>query len=163
MAREVDAGRCLNSPRGLGNLETVYGASQGVGPVSGSGGPSASGARNQRYEYLVGRLRSRQITMEEATELFTVMQAMLTRANELARTSAYRSPTPPPPAGAAPVAPPPPRGLTPSSSSDDLLLVGILAMGAGAGLLAALSQRMGATSPPSPSGNGRSPSSPAPR
>ncbi len=115
--------------------------------------PTGASAQNQRYAYLVGRLRGRQITMEEATELFTMMQGMLARANELARVAAYRTSTP-----STPVPPPPPgpRLATATGSADDLLLVGILAMGAGAGLLAALSKRMGDTSPPAPSGSGRS-------
>jgi hypothetical protein len=99
--------------------------------------------------------------MEEATELFTLMQGMLARANEVARAAAYRSPTPPSPTGAGSALPPPPRALAAGSSADDLLLVGILAMGAGAGLLAALSKRMGDPSPPAPSGSGRSPPSAA--
>lgn len=134
----------------------MFGPSGSAGASPPGGGANDPGARNQRYNYLTGRLRGRQITMEEATELFTLMQGMLARANELARVSAYRSPTPPPPAGAGPAVPPPPRMITPSSSADDFLLVGILAMGAGAGLLAALSKRMGDPSPPAPSRNGRS-------
>jgi LPXTG-motif cell wall-anchored protein len=93
--------------------------------------------------------------MEEATELFTLMQGMIARANELARAAAYRSPVPPAPAGASP-RPPTPVPATGGSSSDDLLLVGILAMGAGAGLLAALARRMGDPPPSAPSGSGRS-------
>ncbi|MGA8302082.1 MAG: hypothetical protein WA691_04545, partial [Thermoplasmata archaeon] len=58
---------------------------------------------------------------------------------------------------------PPPRAPAVGSSGDDLLLVGILAMGAGAGLLAALSKRIGDASPPAPSGNGRSTPSTASR
>lgn len=135
------------------------------GNPSDAGGSSTptgeAGTRAQRYNYLQGRLRSRQITMEEATELFTVMQAMLARANELARMAALRAPSAPPtpsPSSAAPAfaPPPPPRAAPASGGTDDLLLVGLLAMGAGAGLLAALSKRIGDTSPPSPSGSGRS-------
>ncbi len=108
-------------------------------PPAGSSGPP--GAPGSRYNYLVNRLRNRQITMEEATELFTVMQSMITRANEAARAAAARIPSAP----AVPTAPVPeaPRLAPPSTSSDDLLLVGLLAMGAGAGLLAALSKRIG--------------------
>jgi hypothetical protein len=94
--------------------------------------------------------------MEEATELFTMMQGMLARANDLARAAAYRSPTPPPPPMAGMAVPPPPRAVAVGSSADDLLLVGILAMGAGAGLLAALARRIGEPSTPAPSGSGRS-------
>ncbi len=95
--------------------------------------------RQARYNYLVGRLRSRQITMEEATELFAAMQAML-RASETSRRASL---PPPPPQARGPVpvvGPPQPRA--PSGGSDDLFLVGLLAMGAGAGLLAAMSRRL---------------------
>jgi len=110
-----------------------------------SSGNAAAGpggaAANPRYAYLTGRLRSRQITMEEATELFGLMQGLL-RASEAARLLALRATAPavppPPPSG-----PPPPGPMrTVASSSDDFLLMGILAMGAGAGLLAALTKRI---------------------
>jgi hypothetical protein len=119
----------------------------GPAPAPGSGSGS-------RYTYLVSRLRNRQITMEEATELFALMQAMIARANEIARATAMRSSSAP----AVPVAPVPeaPKVATGPSSSDDLLLVGILAMGAGAGLLAALTKRMG-ESPAGPSKSGTTP------
>jgi hypothetical protein len=88
--------------------------------------------------------------MEEATELFTLMQGMIQRANEVARATAMRSTA----ASSVPVAPVPeaPKIATGPSSSDDFLLVGILAMGAGAGLLAALTKRMGEApaAPPAP-------------
>ena len=145
-----------------GDGETVYRPSRAAATAGDSGSTDTS-AQAPRYNYLVGRLRSRQITMEEATELFALMQAMLARANEVARAAAYRAPTPPTPAGAGPVPPPPPRVAAAGSSADDLLLIGILAMGAGAGLLAALSRRMGEPLPPAPSGTGRSTSSAANR
>jgi hypothetical protein len=100
------------------------------------------GSRNARYAYLVGRLRNRQITMEEATELFTLMQAML-QTSEAARIALMRTPTSP-----APAVPAPPRPSTTAvvptvaGNLDDLLLVGLLAMGAGAGLLAANTKRV---------------------
>ncbi len=116
--------------------------------VGAPGGETAQ--RNTRYSYLVQRLRTRQITMEEATELFGLMNGML-RASEAARALALRNsaaPAPPPVAG---VPPPPPAPLGPSVSSDDFLLMGFLMMGAGAGLLAALTKRVqeGPASPPS--------------
>ncbi len=99
--------------------------------------------------------------MEEATELFGIMQAML-RAAETARQLAIRAvPVAPlsPPLGAPPPTPPTPvRAL--ANTSDDFLLMGILAMGAGAGLLAALARRMqeGPASPPaSPTSAARTP------
>ena len=99
--------------------------------------------------------------MEEATELFNVMQAMIARANEIARAAAQRVPTAMAPAPLAPSLPPP-RGAPAAAGGDDLLLVGILAMGAGAGLLAALSKRMGEPNPPTPSGGARTTTAQAP-
>jgi hypothetical protein len=102
--------------------------------------------RTARYTHLVDRLRSRQITMEEATELFGMMQGML-RASEAARIGRPPSTEPkarvPPrePAAAAAQGFPPP---------DDLLLAGILAMGAGAGLLAALTKKLAQGAPTEP-------------
>jgi len=139
----------------------VYGSGASASPPAPAS--DASSAPGQRYNYLVGRLRNRQITMEEATELFSLMQAMLARANETARLMATRSaaaagvPSPPIPTGAAP------RLVAAGSSSDDFLLMGLLAMGAGAGLLAALSKRIGDSSSSTPPASARSKSSPAPR
>ncbi|MCI4365544.1 MAG: hypothetical protein L3K10_05735 [Thermoplasmata archaeon] len=102
---------------------------------------SSAGATNARYAYLVGRLRARQITMEEATELFGLMQAMMQRseAGRQALMAASRvrgaSPTPSP---TSPVAPRAPAAM---GVSDDMLLFGLLAMGAGAGLVGALAKR----------------------
>ena len=99
---------------------------------------SAAAQRNARYAYLVGRLRNRQMTMEEATELFGLMDGML-RTSEAARIALMRTPTPPPAESTArPRVAPPPIG----GGSDDLFLLGILAMGAGAGLLAAMTRRL---------------------
>lgn len=114
------------------------------GPDTSSGSPAygSDAQRNTRYTYLIARLRNRQMTMEEATELFSLMQGML-RTSESARLALARTPppssfTPPAPERpAAPVAPAPSGG-----GSDDFFLLGLLAMGAGAGLLAALARRM---------------------
>jgi len=104
----------------------------------------ADAQRAIRYNHLIGRLRNRQITMEEATELFGLMQGML-RASEAARLARVAQPD------ATPV--PAPRTPKPAAvgmpMSDDLLLAGILAMGAGAGLLAAITKRMNEGSAPS--------------
>ncbi len=118
----------------------------------GSSPPSAGGTANPnaRYAYLVGRLRARQVTMEEATELFGIMQGMLQRseAGRQALMAASRSRgltgTTTPTAVPAPRTPPGP------GSSDDMLLFGLLAMGAGAGLVAALAKRIqeGPLTPP---------------
>jgi len=128
----------------------VYGSAPPAGPPSNA---SREAARNQRYTYLVGRLHARQITMEEATELFTVMQAMI-QASETARAALVRAVPPPPIPGPTTVRPPP--GPAAPSTGDDLLLVGKLAMGAGAGLLAAMSKRIQEATPPAaPSSNSR--------
>jgi hypothetical protein len=130
----------------------VYGNAPPSAPAA---APTSGSGSGSRYNYLAGRLRNRQITMEEATELFALMQGMIARANEVARATAMRTP-------AVPVAPVPeaPTIATAPSSSDDLLLVGILAMGAGAGLIAALAKRMGeapGTAPSTPPKSGTAP------
>jgi len=132
----------------------VFGPRSDAGSTGSVASAGEVGARSQRYNYLVGRLRSRQITMEEATELFTLMQGMLARANELARVAAIRSQAAP--AAAAAGLPSSPRIAPATSGADDLFLVGILAMGAGAGLLAAMTKRIGDSTPPASSGSGRS-------
>jgi hypothetical protein len=110
--------------------------------------------RNARYAYLVGRLRNRQMTMEEATELFGIMQGML-RQGEAARQALMRMP-PSSPALGLRERPPAPAPAAPSTASDDFFLLGILAMGAGAGLLAAMTKRMQDLTPPAaPEGRGR--------
>lgn len=130
--------------RGVGLL--VYAPDRAAGGPGST--PSGESGRNARYAYLVGRLRNRQMTMEEATELFNLMQGML-QTSEAARVALMRA-TPPPPSLAAAH---PPSGVVPRGSvggtADDLFLVGLLAMGAGAGLLAAMSKRVQDTSPPS--------------
>jgi hypothetical protein len=100
--------------------------------------------RQARYNFLLGRLRSRQITMEEATELFALMEAML-RASEVARRATA---LPPPKMGGTPLAPRPAPAAGPSTAPDDMFLFGLLAMGAGAGLLAAMSRRLADVAPP---------------
>jgi hypothetical protein len=103
--------------------------------------PSGGAANpNARYAYLLGRLRARQITMEEATELFGIMQGMLQRSEAgrqaLMAASRTRGLTGTPTVAPAPRTPPSAEG------SDDMLLFGLLAMGAGAGLVAALAKRI---------------------
>jgi hypothetical protein len=113
-----------------------------------------------RYAYLVGRLRNRQITMEEATELFAIMQSMI-QSSEAARAAMARVPPPPPMASPGiPRAPPVPG--TAGMSGDDMLLVGLIGMGAGAGLLAAMTKRFQEAAPfdgmtPPPRSNAVSP------
>lgn len=95
------------------------------------GGTPGSGAR---HAYLVGRLRNRQITMEEASELFEIMDITIRSLSAAAL--------------AAPVARPPttpPRAeRTPAASllnSDDLLPFGLLLVGAASGISAAVRER----------------------
>lgn len=111
--------------------------------------PGRDSSRNARYAYLVGRLRNRQITMEEATELFTIMQSMI-QTSEAARAALMR--VPPSPPGVKPPPPPstPAAPAGPPVFSDDMLLVGLLAMGAGAGLFAATTKRLRETTPAAP-------------
>lgn len=112
------------------------------GESTSGGAPVPSGregARNARYSYLVGRLHNRQMTMEEATELFTLMQGMI-QTSEAARLALMR--TPPPPTAMARPAPLERPPAMAAGTGDDLLLVGLLAMGAGAGLLAAMTKRV---------------------
>ena len=110
--------------------------------------------RQARYNYLVGRLRGRQITMEEATELFTVMQGML-RTSESARVAAVAQLTGMPSPGAA-KRPAPVTAGPGGSSGDEMLLGGLLVMGAGAGLLAAMAKRIAeGPAPPGAPASGR--------
>ncbi len=110
-------------------------------PASPSG-PSTEPASPVRYAYLVGRLRNRQITMEEATELFGLMQGML-RDAELVRARLAQAPPPGPAKPARELAAAP----SPVAMSDDLVLLGLLALGAGAGLGAAFARRLGGSQP----------------
>ena len=137
----------------------MFGSDQNASPPPSSSG--REGGRNARYGYLVGRLRNRQITMEEATELFNVMQGML-QTSEAARAALMRVPMAPVPPTRIPPPPEGPARAAPTSGGDDLLLVGILAMGAGAGLLAAMSKRIqDGTTPPSVAPSSRPSTSPS--
>ncbi len=95
------------------------------------------------------------MTMEEATELYTLMDGML-RASEAARSAMMRAPSPPPvmerPAPPSPMKAPP---TAPATAGDDFFLLGILAMGAGAGLLAAMTKRMQDLAPSPPKSDRR--------
>ncbi len=129
-------------------------------PAAGSAsGTAGAPARNQRYTYLIARLRNRQMTMEEATELFALMDAML-RASETARLAMARPSASLPP---TPVAAParPPSAAPAAGTGDDFFLLGIMAMGAGAGLLAAMTKRIqdGGTAPAPTVGKSAAPGS----
>ncbi len=109
-----------------------------------------------RYPYLVGRLRGRQITMEEAAELFGLMEAML-RANAIAaaQTAAdaaeVSGTSTPGPSGGTPTAPASPA-VPPVT--DEAIALGLLSFGVGAGLLAAIFKRAQA-GPPEPAAPAR--------
>src|SRR4029077_17208883 len=64
-------------------------------------GTDTPASPSARYVYLLTRLRERQITMEEATELFGVMQGRI-------RSAGASAPPPPPSPTDAPTAPVPP-------------------------------------------------------
>lgn len=136
--------RLFKCRRGVG--PTVYAPDRGAS--SGGSASGSEGGRNARYAYLAARLRNRQMTMEEATELFTIMQGML-QTSEAARAALMRSPPPPPSSAFHPAPAARPPAPPPSGSGDDLLLVGLLAMGAGAGLLAAMTKRIQDVTAPS--------------
>jgi len=135
----------------------ALGAVAVMGPDLTATAPPSTGPgeaqRNARYVYLIARLRNRQMTMEEATELFTLMQGML-RQSEAARAAMMRLPPPP---SAVPSAKAQPPAVPAVRSADDFLLLGVLAMGAGAGLIAALTKRMqDLAAPATPEDKGRS-------
>jgi hypothetical protein len=111
--------------------------------------PAASQSTS-RYAYLVSRLRGRQITMEEATELFALQQTMIARASIM---NAPPPPPPPSPADDSTVATPPPRNAPASAGlpvNDETITLALLGMGVGAGLLAAVLKR--ARDGPKPTG-----------
>ncbi|MCI4332652.1 MAG: hypothetical protein L3K01_02815 [Thermoplasmata archaeon] len=111
--------------------------------------PAASQS-SSRYAYLVSRLRNRQLTMEEATELFALQQTMIARASVV---NVAAAPPPPPPTDDSTVAAPPPRTVPSSGSlpiNDETVTLALLGMGVGAGLLAAVLKR--ARDGPKPTG-----------
>jgi hypothetical protein len=107
-----------------------------------------------RYQYLVSRLRNRQITMEEATELFAIQRqqvaVLLARTNALAAAAATPSLTP---RTIRPVPRPPPPGQSVAVPGEgfDLWGEGLLFLALGAGLLAALFKRSQGPAPAAPS------------
>ncbi|MCI4352960.1 MAG: hypothetical protein L3K14_06180 [Thermoplasmata archaeon] len=102
-----------------------------------------------RYPYLVNRLRNRQITMEEATELFAIqrqqVRVLMARTNALTAAAAPPSSltrrTSKPAASAPPGAPMTIENLDPWGE-------GLLFLALGAGLLAALLKRSQGPAPP---------------
>jgi len=116
--------------------------------------PAPQEAEAPRYQYLVGRLRNRQITMEEATELFAIQRqqvsVLLARTNALAAAAASPSLVPRMP---RPVARPtiPPPGVPVAIENLDLWGEGLIFLALGAGLLAALMKRSQGPAPTAPS------------
>ncbi|MFI5418309.1 MAG: hypothetical protein ACHQ2Y_05380, partial [Candidatus Lutacidiplasmatales archaeon] len=107
-------------------------------PPSSGAGPSS----NPRYAYLLQRLRGRQITMEEATELFAIQQALISAPTATATEPSPTDDAGAPPATGSPGRPGiPPAGALVAASADDLLWMSLLTMGAGAGVLAAVLKR----------------------
>jgi hypothetical protein len=105
-----------------------------------------------RFPYLVNRLRNRQITMEEATELFSIqrqqVRALLARTNALTAAAGVPATTVP-----LPRLPPPPRtpGAPMTIENLDPWGEGLLFLALGAGLLAALMKRAQGAAPGAPS------------
>ncbi len=116
--------------------------------------PPPQEAEAPRYQYLVGRLRNRQITMEEATELFAIQRQqvslLIARTNALAAAAATPSFAPRMP---RPVARPtlPPPGVPVAIENLDPWGEGLLFLALGAGLLAALMKRSQGPAPTAPS------------
>lgn len=110
--------------------------------------PSPSGGQvTPRYVYLITRLRTRQITMEEATELFSVMQGMIRDAQSAV--------PPPPPPSAGGTSRRGPGGLGGLNLGEDGMWIAMLALGTGAGLAAALMKRLEGGTPPPPAARPR--------
>jgi hypothetical protein len=106
-----------------------------------------------RYSYLVGRLRTRQITMEEATELFTLQQAMLVRIQATVS-------SPPPsslPGPRAATRAPSSGGAASALSNEDVLWESMPVLAGALGILAAVLKRS-----QEPPGAGAAPPPPAP-
>jgi hypothetical protein len=108
-----------------------------------------------RYQYLVSRLRNRQITMEEATELFAIQRqqvsVLLARTNALAAAAAVPSLAPRMvrPAAPRPAAPQPPA-MASALEHFDPWGEGLLFLAASAGVLAALLKRAQGVDPTLP-------------
>ncbi len=110
--------------------------------------PPSPPTANPRYVYLVTRLRNRQITMEEATELFNLMQTML-RAAAVPPPTAPKTPTAITIGSSGPSGGPGGAGL-----GEDAYWISILALGAGAGLGAAVVKRLMGPPPKDPERTG---------
>jgi len=130
-----------------------------------NGSPPSARAPASRYAYLVGRLRNRQITMEEATELFGLMDETIRMLRTASLRPAAPAPSPRASGAASPASAAPPSGGRPAAlGTDDLLTAGVLMIGAGAGIAAALRRRSteGPKRPESPRASGEKGSSSGP-
>jgi hypothetical protein len=125
--------RSLHERRSAGAPAVFGPGSSAVPPPLPPPETAVPGLSNPRYVYLLTRLRNRQITMEEATELFNLQQQMLASA------LAARGSVPPPPPGPAPAGTAAPAPSV--TFNEDSLAFGLLALGAGAGVLAAILKR----------------------
>ncbi|HEV2317878.1 MAG TPA: hypothetical protein VGV89_09960 [Thermoplasmata archaeon] len=94
-----------------------------------------------RYAYLVGRLRGRQITMEEATELFELQQQMVLRARMAAIAVASPAPSGPAPPRPASATGTPAPGASNLVVSEDALWESLPALAGALGIFAALLKR----------------------
>ncbi len=116
----------------------------------------AAPSPGNRRVYLTNRLVNRQITMEEATELFTIMNReadRLRRQVMAASQAGQEGGTSPPPSTAEPPPPPgwsPPRGVG-LDNLEEILLFGGPMLGILAALIrrSGLDQLAGASPPPS--------------
>ena len=113
----------------------MYGTEGAPAALPPSAPTEEGAAMSPRYVYLLNRLRTRQITMEEATELFSLQQAMLAQERAANRMSREAKSVPVPAA--------PERNLLGviSTAPEDLLWEGMLLAGPAAGLLAAIMKR----------------------
>ena len=100
-----------------------------------------------RYAYLVGRLRNRQITMEEATELFSIqrqqVRVLVARTNALVAAAS----TPAMPSRPTRPAAPPSPAIAGMMEKFDPWGEGLLFLALGAGVLAALMKRAQGSAP----------------
>lgn len=134
----------MYTPATPGPTPTAPAPSPPPPPEESEGVPAAP-----RYAYLVSRLRNRQITMEEATELFAIqreqVRTLLTRTNALVAAAAAPALARP----ARPAPPPPPPGVPAVLGELDPWAEGLLFLTVGAGVLAALIKRSQGN-PPAP-------------
>lgn len=129
------------NPGGFGEDTSVYDPSAPDDTTVSTPTVMANPGSNARYVYLLSRLRNRQITMEEATELFAIQQGMIRRAPSAPPSA---PPTPPDTAAtedSATAVPPAPAATQPFAINDETFALALLAFGAGSGFLAAVAKK----------------------